>query len=148
MVLEVKNIERKDFYVYVFYNNDWKEPFYIGKGTGDRINSNDRNKQVLAILNKYDCERRIVLNNLSENDAIGSLIKGFLTYKTVTKGIDIFNFFKGQSTNQKAMQAFFQSAVNGTMQVKDGFVQIGEAEKKIFNNQKTTGFGKRVLLVS
>lgn len=68
--MEVKNIERKYFYVYVFYNNEWKEPFYIGKGTGDRINSNDRNKQVLAILNKYDCERRIVLNNLSEDEAL------------------------------------------------------------------------------
>ena len=66
----MKNIKRKDFYIYVFYNNDWKEPFYIGKGTGNRINSNNRNKQILAILNKYDCERKIILNNLSEDEAI------------------------------------------------------------------------------
>lgn len=79
-----------------------------------------------------------VLNKLSENDAIGMLIKGFLTFKTVSKGMDIFNFFKGQSTSQKAMQAFFQSAVNGTMQVKDGFIQIGEAEKEVFS--KKNGF--------
>lgn len=89
-----------------------------------------------------------VLNSLSENDAIGTLIKGFLTFKTVSKGMDIFNFFKGQSTNQKAMQAFFQSAVNGTMQVKDGFIQIGEAEKQLFNSKTSSGFGKRVELVS
>lgn len=89
-----------------------------------------------------------VLNKLSENDAIGMLIKGFLTFKTVSKGMDIFNFFKGQSTSQKAMQAFFQSAVNGTMQVKDGFIQIGEAEKQLFNSKTSSGFGKRVLLVS
>lgn len=54
------------------------------------------------------------------------------------EGMDIFNFFKGQSTSQKAMQAFFQSAVNGTMQVKDGFIQIGEAEKEVFS--KKNGF--------
>lgn len=89
-----------------------------------------------------------VLDDLSGNDFIASLTKGFLTYKTVTKGIDIFNFFKGQSTNQKSMQAFFQSAVNGTMQVKDGFLQIGEAEKRLFNSKTSSGFGKRVLLVS
>lgn len=79
-----------------------------------------------------------VLNNLSENDAIGSLIKGFLTYKTVTKGLDIFNFFKGKSDSKKAMDAFFQSAMNGTLQLKDGFLQVGEAEKEVFD--KKNGF--------
>ena len=85
-----------------------------------------------------------VLNKLSENDAIGMLINGFLTFKTVSKGMDIFNFFKGQSTSQKAMQAFFQSAVNGTMQVKDGFIQIGEAEKQLFNSKTSSGFGRLI----
>lgn len=87
-----------------------------------------------------------IIKDISGNDVMGSLIKGFLTYKTVTKGIDIFNFFKGKSDNKRAMDAFFQSALNGTMQVKDGFLQIGEAEKQILNN-KTSGFGKHVLLL-
>lgn len=87
-----------------------------------------------------------IIKDISGNDFMGSLIKGFLTYKTVTKGIDIFNFFKGKSDSKRAMDAFFQSAVNGTMQVKDGFIQIGEAEKQIFNN-KSSGFGKHVLLL-
>lgn len=87
-----------------------------------------------------------IIKDISGNDVMGSLIKGFLTYNTVTKGIDIFNFFKGKSDSKRAMDAFFQSALNGTMQVKDGFLQIGEAEKQIFNN-KTTGFGKHVLLL-
>lgn len=87
-----------------------------------------------------------IIKDISGNDFMGSLIKGFLTYKTVTKGIDIFNFFKGKSDSKRTMDAFFQSAVNGTMQVKDGFIQIGEAEKQIFNN-KSSGFGKHVLLL-
>lgn len=82
-----------------------------------------------------------VLKDITSNDAVGTLIKGFLTLKTVTKGIDIFNFFKGKSNQQSAMNAFFQSALNGTMQLKDGFLQVGEAEKKIFSNINT-GFGK------
>lgn len=88
-----------------------------------------------------------ILKTITENDAIGTLIKGFLTYKTVTKGIDIFNFFKGKNDSTNAMNAFFQSALNGTMQLKDGFLQVGEAEKAIFNN-KNQGFGKREFLVS
>lgn len=91
-----------------------------------------------------------ILKDITGNDAIGSLMKVFLTIKAVTKGMDIFNFFKGQSSSQKAMQVFFQSAVNGTMQVKDGFLQIGEAEKQIFNkkslniNRLMTGFGRLI----
>lgn len=88
-----------------------------------------------------------IIKDISGNDFMGSLIKGFLTYKTVTKGIDIFNFFKGKSDSKRAMDAFFQSAINGTMQVKDGFLQIGEAERQIFNNKTSSGFGKQVLLL-
>ena len=41
------------------------------------------------------------------------------------------------------MEAFFQSAMNGTMQVKDGFVQVGEVEKQLFNSNKNkSGFGR------
>ena len=88
-----------------------------------------------------------IIKDISGNDFMGSLIKGFLTYKTVTKGIDIFNFFKGKSDSKRAMDAFFQSALNGTIQVKDGFLQIGEAERQIFNNKTSSGFGKQVLLL-
>lgn len=89
-----------------------------------------------------------IIKDISGNDFMGSLIKGFLTYKTVTKGIDIFNFFNGKSDSKRAMDAFFQSALNGTMQVKDGFLQIGEAERQIFNNRTSSGFGKQVLLLA
>ena len=76
------------------------------------------------------------------------------TTKTITKGIDIFNFFSGKketfNQTQNAMNAFFQSAMNGTMQLKDGFLQVGEAEKQMFNNsnKSSSGFGEQVLLVS
>jgi TP901 family phage tail tape measure protein len=86
-----------------------------------------------------------ILKELSGNDFIGTIMKGFLTYKTISGGIDIFNFFKGKSDSQKAMNAFFQSAVNGTMQVKDGFLQIGEVEKQILNS--ISGFGKQIILL-
>ena len=85
-----------------------------------------------------------IIKDISGNDFMGSLIKGFLTYKTVTKGIDIFNFFKGKSDSKRAMDAFFQSALNGTIQVKDGFLQIGEAERQIFNNKTSSGFGRLI----
>ena len=107
--------------------------------------------------NTHRTDREVIIETVDAKTAMliaigdfqrdGSLIKGFLTYKTVTKGIDIFNFFKGKSDSKRAMDAFFQSALNGTMQVKDGFLQIGEAERQIFNNKTSSGFGKQVLLL-
>ena len=37
-----------------------------------------------------------VLKSVTGNEGMTSLIKMFMTYKTVTKGIDIFNFFSGK----------------------------------------------------
>ena len=46
------------------------------------------------------------------------------------------------------MEAFFQSAINGMMQVKEGFLQVGEAEKRMMKgasfNGYANGFGRRV----
>ena len=84
-----------------------------------------------------------VLKTLTGNDGIASLIKGFMTFKTITKGVDIFNFFSGKIQGQKNMEAFFQSAINGTMQVKDGFLQVGEAEKQMTKGL-SNGSGRHV----
>ena len=87
-----------------------------------------------------------VLKSVTGNDGMAALIKAFMTYKTITKGIDIFSFFNTKKNSftqtQNAMNAFFQSAINGTMQVKDGFVQIGEVQKNIF--YRKSGFGKSI----
>lgn len=89
-----------------------------------------------------------VLKSLTGNDGIASLIKGFMTFKTISSGMKIFDFFSGKVQSQKNMEAFFQSAINGTMQVKEGFLQVGEAEKRMMKgasfNGYANGFGRRV----
>lgn len=89
-----------------------------------------------------------VLKDISGNGVVSTLIKTFMTYKTITKGMDVFNSFNIKknsfSQTQAAMKAFLQSAMNGTMQVKDGFLQVGEAEKQLFNSSKEkSGSGKQ-----
>lgn len=70
-----------------------------------------------------------VLKEISDNDFVGHLVKGFLMFKTIDTGVGIFKFFKDMKTSKKYMNAFFQSAVDGTMQMKNGIVQIGKAER-------------------
>lgn len=47
----------KDYYVYIYYRLDTNEPFYVGKGKGDRWRRTDKttrghNKHFMNIINK------------------------------------------------------------------------------------------------
>ena len=63
--------EEKEFYVYVFINPEWTSlPFYVGKGSGNRINDlSKRPIQIKAILKNYDCIRKKVAYFDNEQDA-------------------------------------------------------------------------------
>ena len=58
------------FYVYGFYNPIWDGIFYIGKGTGSRIASNDRNQHIKSILQSGNVIRFKVCDNLTETEAL------------------------------------------------------------------------------
>ena len=72
-----------------------------------------------------------VLKDVTGNDGVAKLIKLFITYKTITKGVDIFNLVKGKKDNfvttSNLMKTFFESAVSGSLKVEDGFLKVGEA---------------------
>lgn len=118
----------------------------------DIVKQDDLISGTIGIITEALKQLASILKSITGNDGVASLIKGYLTFKTITKGIDIFNFFKGKketfTTTQNAMEAFFQSAINGTMQVQNGFLKVGEAEKQMYKSSSSSGFGKQVLLVS
>ena len=70
------------------------------------------------------------LKDITGNDGVAKLIKLFITYKTITKGVDIFNLVKGKKDNfvttSNLMKTFFESAVSGSLKVEDGFLKVGE----------------------
>ena len=72
-----------------------------------------------------------LLKDITGNDGVAKLIKLFITYKTITKGVDIFNLVKGKKDNfvttSNLMKTFFESAVSGSLKVEDGFLKVGEA---------------------
>lgn len=82
-----------------------------------------------------------ILKAITDNKAVGTVIKTLLTLQTIKMGTGIFSFFSGKMQSQKAMQLFFQSALNGTLQLKDGFIQLGAAEQLLAKNSNV--FGKR-----
>ena len=103
--MEVRVIDltkTRKFYVYMFFNKDWGLPFYIGKGTNNRVNqTDDRNFQIKAILERYDCERKILCDNLTEEDALIYEDKLKITLKGM--GYPIIDYENSNcSTNQRA----------------------------------------------
>ena len=64
------NIKNR-FYVYEQYNIETGEIFYVGKGTGRRLKSpNGRNRYFLRYKNKYNCDVRIVKDNLTNDESL------------------------------------------------------------------------------
>lgn len=60
-----------EYYVYCLINDDWGMPFYVGKGSGNRrISKSGRSKQVLSIMNKFPWRSKVLIDGLSESDAL------------------------------------------------------------------------------
>lgn len=70
MGIEVIQLINKKYYVYEWFKKETGEIFYVGKGCGNRVTSNkNRNEYFKNIRKKYDCDYRIVYDNLSEEES-------------------------------------------------------------------------------
>lgn len=66
----------RKYYVYEWFIKGNNEIFYVGKGCGNRATSNkDRNLYFKHIKAKYDCDYRIVKDNLTEQEALDFELK-------------------------------------------------------------------------
>lgn len=58
------------FYVYEYYIKETNEVFYVGKGTGNRYKElHNRNKYFKRVYDKYECDVRIIKDNLTNEQA-------------------------------------------------------------------------------
>ena len=86
------------YYVYCFYNEDWQDVFYIGKGCGNRYKDiSDRNPHIKSIFKKHNCITKIIVDNLTEENAL-AIEKN---YKELYKlnGSPIIDYEKTQITD-------------------------------------------------
>ena len=61
---------RNNFYVYLYWRLDINEPFYVGKGTGDRCyRLNKRSSNFTRIINKVPVAVEILKDNLTEEES-------------------------------------------------------------------------------
>lgn len=80
---------RRQFYVYLDYTSDGKTYYYVGKGSGNRIFVEKRNDIHEHYKNQRGLDRRVVLQNLTEEEALG--IENLFWYYSLDKGIYVTN---------------------------------------------------------
>lgn len=72
------------YYVYEYFKKENDEVFYVGKGTKRRyLETHNRNPYFLAVFNKYDCDVRIIKNNLTNEQACAYEIERIAELKSI-----------------------------------------------------------------
>ena len=90
----------RDYYVYGWFNLDWKAYFYIGRGRGDRYKTvTGRSKAFKAIISHWNCEPCILVDGLTLEEA-EFLEKNRKHYLLFTAGHPILD---GEPSDLKAM---------------------------------------------
>ena len=88
-----------NYYVYEWIRLDTNEPFYVGKGKGNRWKSFDRrNKYFINIVNKIPVVVNILHDNLDEKTAFGLEVWYIREYRDVI-GYEMCNFNDGGEGN-------------------------------------------------
>lgn len=71
-----------EFYIYRWIRLDTNQPFYVGKGKGNRFKiKNNRNEYFKRILNKVECKTEIFIKNLTEDIAFTKEMEFIKLYK-------------------------------------------------------------------
>lgn len=76
-------MDNKKYYVYEWFMKDTGEIFYVGKGSGKRYKFKDRNYIFKDIIQKYDCDVRIIKYFDDEAEAFNYEAKRIDELKTV-----------------------------------------------------------------
>lgn len=89
----MKSNDRK-YYVYAWYYVDTGDIFYIGKGSGNRYKTVKReNNKFNEIVSQYECSSGILMNNLTEKEAL--MYEEIAINVAKEKGYLLANKFKG-----------------------------------------------------
>lgn len=91
----MRSDNEKRYYVYVWYIKTTDEVFYVGKGSGKRCRTKTRqdNPKFNEITKNFDCDFKIIKDNLSEQEAFDLEVKTIAYYRGI--GSPLINILDG-----------------------------------------------------
>lgn len=112
----------RDYYVYGWFNLDWKVYFYIGRGKGDRYKSlAGRSKVFRTIVDRWNCEPLILKDGLTLEES-EFLEKDRKRYLLFVAGHPILD---GEPSDLRAM-----AQAEGIKKAKEMGTHFGRKEKR------------------
>lgn len=143
------------YYVYEWYIKETGQVFYVGKGKGKRYKAyTHKTARFKYMLSNYDCDVRIVVDNMSEKEAYDEEIKRIAYYRSLPDNI-LINIADGGGgatgclfTPQRRKQ--FSEKMKNKWETDEGFRnKILSARKDPNGPYKSEEFRKQIsLLVS
>lgn len=116
------------YYVYGHYTNDGTL-FYIGKGSGDRINSVNRNSAHDRIASKKGCVSKVLIEGLLETEAL-ALEKDFIWYAEdigfILTNQNLGNYSQPTLTDEEALS--FISFIHNRNKFNDDYLEYNNKE--------------------
>jgi hypothetical protein len=128
-------MEDNRFYVYCHRKKTDGKCFYVGKGTGNRVNQiNSRNKHWKNIVNKYGFESVILVNNISEQKAFE--LESYFCIQMGYENLCNINQEKGNGGYSKTNETknMISKSLTGKLKSKDHIQNM--------KKPKPEGFGK------
>lgn len=149
------------YYVYEWYIVETGEVFYVGKGCGNRYRTRKReNMFFMRMLNTHECDSRIVMDNLTEEEAYSKEIELIHHYR-INTNYRLSNIADGgnappvrtgertaeqRAKHSKALKKYYENADNRKKQSaklkefyssEKGKKTASERSKKNMQNEKT-----------
>jgi len=137
------------FYIYIHIRNDSSQPFYIGKGFGDRSHSKkSRNIYWNNIVNKYGYTIMILKDNLTEQEAFDLEIKIIKKYRKLYKLCNMTSGGEGTTSHKHSQKSVlkmskFRKSHIGWSHSEKTKEKISKAHKsRVFTEQHKINIGK------
>ena len=133
-----------NYYVYEWYIIETNEVFYVGKGKDERAEKLKNNKFFMDMYNSHNCNFRIMIDNLSEEEAFDYEKRLIKYYREVYPEYRLTNQTDGgegtsgwhPSEEWKENQSVIHKQIWGNKDYRDKMIEIRNSDNSVYKTEE------------